>query len=158
MKNLFSQSFTQKKWWIIISSVVVLLTSAGFVTYESTKKKVTVTLDGHEKMIKTHASTVEELLQELDISVKPQDDVVPAKDSKVTNDVHIIWEPAKQVQLTQSSEKKSVWTTTDTVGEFLEEQQVVLNKYDEVKPKQNTVLQKGMNVIFNKPFPFTLTD
>jgi uncharacterized protein YabE (DUF348 family) len=158
MKNLFSQSFKQKKWWIIISSIVVLLTLAGFGTYEGTKKHVTVTLDGHEKMIKTHASTVEELLYELDISLKPQDDVAPAKDSKVTNDIHVVWKPAKQVQFTQNSGETSVWTTTDTVEDFLKEQQVVLNKYDVVKPERDTALQKGMNVIVEKAFPLTLAD
>ncbi|WP_338471263.1 ubiquitin-like domain-containing protein [Niallia sp. XMNu-256] len=158
MKNLFSKSFTHKKWSIVIASLIVLLTSAGFITYETSKKNVTLNLDGREKVAKTHAATVEELFEELDISIKSQDHVTPTKDSKVTNNMEIVWKPAKQVQLTQENGKTSVWTTAQTVDGFLKEQNIVLNEHDEIQPDKNTTLQKGMNVVIDRAFPLTIID
>lgn len=158
MKNLFSKSFTQKKWSIVIGSFIVLLTSAGFITYEASKKNVTLNLDGREKAVKTHASTVKELFEELDISIKSQDHVTPKKDSRISDHMKIVWKPAKQVQLTQDTEQKSVWTTADTVEDFLKEQKVVLNEHDQLKPEMHTVLRKGMNINIKRAFPLTLID
>ena len=101
MKSLFSESFTHKKWSIVILSFIVLLTSAGFITYETTKKNVTLNLDGRETVLKTHTTTVQQLLEDLDITLKPQDHVAPKKDTPISNDMKIVWRPAKQVQITQ---------------------------------------------------------
>jgi uncharacterized protein YabE (DUF348 family) len=158
MKNLFSKSLTHKKWSIVISSFIVLLTSAGFITYETSKKNVTLNLDGREKTIKTHAATVQQLLEDLDISTKPQDHVAPRKDSGISNNMKIVWRPAKQVQLSQGTEEKAVWTTTQTVEDFLKEQNIALNEHDEVKPETNTILQKGMKISVKRAFPLTLFD
>jgi uncharacterized protein YabE (DUF348 family) len=158
MKNLFSKSLNEKKWGILIASFIVLLTTTGFVTYETTKNTVAITLNGQEKVVKTHAKTVQQLFEELEISLQSKDYVFPSKDSKITNDLEIVWKQAKQVQLSKEDKQESVWTTAKTVEDFLKEQNIVLNEYDHVKPKPNTMIQKGMNVLVNRAFPLTLLD
>ncbi|MCQ6276706.1 DUF348 domain-containing protein [Bacillus sp. V3B] len=158
MKNLFSKFLNTKKWGILIASFIVLLTTTGFITYETTKNTVALTLDGEEKVTKTHAKTIQEVLEELDISLQSKDYVSPSRDSKVTNNSKIVWKPAKQVQLSKENEKESVWTTAETVEDFLKEQNIVLNEHDQVKPKPDTMLEKDMDIIVNKAFPLTLVD
>ena len=65
------------------------------------RKHVTLNLDGHETVVKTHATTVQQLLEDLDITLKPQDYVAPKKDTPISNDMNIVWKPAKQVQIMQ---------------------------------------------------------
>ena len=65
-----------------------------------------LTIDGQERTVKTHASTVRELFEEQDILLQKEDYVSPTEDSKVTNNLKIVWEPAKQVQLSKENEKK----------------------------------------------------
>lgn len=158
VKNLFSKLVNTKKWSIIIASFIVLLFSAGFVTYETTKKSVTLSLDGRERVIKTHAETVQEVLEEADISLQSKDYLLPSKDTRVTDNLKVVWKSAKQVQLSTINEEKAIWTTALTVEEFLKEQSIEINEFDQVKPKPNTVLKKGMNVVFNKAFPLTIND
>lgn len=158
MKSLFSESFTHKKWSIVILSFIVLLTSAGFITYETTKKNVTLNLDGRETVLKTHTTTVQQLLEDLDITLKPQDHVAPRKDTPISNDMNIVWRPAKQVQITEKDSEQTVWTTAQTVEEFLKEQNIALNEHDEVKPDTNTILQKGMKISVKRAYPLTLFD
>lgn len=158
MKNLFSKLVNTKKLSIIIASFIVLLFSAGFITYETTKKSVTLSLNGDERVLKTHATTVQDVLDEADISLKSKDYLFPSKDSRVTDNLKVVWKSAKQVQLSTVNEEKTIWTTAMTVKEFLKEQNITINEHDQVKPKTSTVLQKGMNVVVNKAFPLTLND
>ncbi|WP_394239441.1 ubiquitin-like domain-containing protein [Niallia oryzisoli] len=158
MKNLFSKLVNTKKLSIIIASFIVLLFSAGFITYETTKHSVTLSLDGKERVIKTHATNVQELLEEKNISLQSKDYLFPSKNSRVTDNLKVVWKSAKQVKLSTVNEDKTVWTTAVTVDEFLKEQSIEVNEFDQVKPKSSTILQKGMNVVVNKAFPLTLND
>ena len=116
------------------------------------------TIDGQERIVKTHASTVQELFEEQDILLQKEDYVSPTEDSKVTNNLKIVWKPAKQVQLSNENEKKLVWTTAKTVKDFLKEQSIVLNEHDEVQPSLNTALKKEMDITVKRAFPLTLLD
>ena len=158
MKNLFSESLSNKKWAIIITSFIAFIALIGFITFETTKNTVALTIDGQEKTVKTHASTVRELFEEQDILLQKEDYVSPTEDSKVTNNLKIVWKPAKQVQLSKENEKDSVWTTSKTVKDFLKEQSIILNEHDEVQPSLNTALKKGMDITVKRAVSLTLLD
>jgi len=158
MKNLFSQSLIKKKWAIISASFIVFIALVGFITYETAKDTVALTLDGKKRVVETHASTVQELFEEQNIVLQKEDYVYPTKDSKVTNNLKVVWKPAKQVHLSKENGKESIWTTSETVKDFLKEQKIVLNEHDQVKPNPKTILKKGMKVIVNRAFPVSLFD
>ena len=158
MKNLFSESLSNKKWAIIITSFIAFIALIGFITFETTKNTVALTIDGQERTVKTHASTVRELFEEQDILLQKEDYVSPTEDSKVTNNLKIVWKPAKQVQLSKENEKDSVWTTSKTVKDFLKEQSIILNEHDEVQPSLNTALKKGMDITVKRAVSLTLLD
>lgn len=158
MKNLFSESLSNKKWAIIITSFIAFIALIGFITFETTKNTVALTIDGQERTVKTHASTVRELFEEQDILLQKEDYVSPTEDSKVTNNLKIVWKPAKQVQLSKENEKDSVWTTSKTVKDFLKEQSIILNEHDEVQPSLNAALKKGMDITVKRAVSLTLLD
>lgn len=158
MKNLFFKSLSAKKWPIFAAGLIVFIAALGFVVYETTNKRVALTLNGQEQVIKTHASTVKKLFEELDISASSKDYIKPSLDSKVKDNAEIVWNPAKQVQLESDNQKRFVWTTAVTVEDLLEEQKIALNENDRVYPESKTNLEKGMDVIVNRAFPVTLYD
>ena len=49
---------------------------------------------------------------------------IPQKTLRCTNDLKIVWKPAKQVQITQKDSEETVWTTAQTVERFLKEQNI----------------------------------
>lgn len=158
MKNLFSKSLSKKKVAVIGASFVVFVAAFGFVFYETTKKTVAVTLDGEEKVIKTHAGTIEEVLEELDISLHSEDYVSPSADTKVNDNLKVEWKPAKQVQMVKGNETKQVWTTADTVEAFLKEQKVSLSEHDQVHPTIDTKIKNDLQIKIDKAFSLTLND
>ncbi|MEQ2529038.1 DUF348 domain-containing protein [Robertmurraya yapensis] len=158
MKNLFSKSLSKKKLTVILASFVVFAAAFGFVFYETTKTTVALTLDGQEKVVKTHAATIEEVLKELDISLHSEDYVSPSADTKVKENLKVVWEPAKQVQMVKGNEKKQVWTTADTVGEFLKEQKITLSEHDKVQPTIDSKIKDDLHIQVDKAFSITLSD
>ncbi|MEH6943982.1 ubiquitin-like domain-containing protein [Bacillus sp. JJ722] len=143
---------------IYITSFIVFLAATSILLYQGTKKTVALTLDGKEQVVSTHASTIEDLLQDLEISVSENDYLYPAGDTKIENQTEVTWKPAKEVTVKDGSIQKEVWTTKNTVGEFLEEQKIQLRNEDEISPSLNTELKNDMDVAIERAFPLNLVD
>ncbi|QED45874.1 G5 and 3D domain-containing protein [Cytobacillus dafuensis] len=158
MKNLLSKSLSKKKLAVISASFIVFAASIGFLIFETTKKTVAITLDGQEEVIKTHAGTVEELFDDLDISLHSEDYVFPSVDTKVKNNLEVVWKPAKQVHIVKDNEKKTIWTLSNTVQELLQEQEIAITEHDKVQPNLEKKIKNNLEITVNKAFPLTLSD
>jgi uncharacterized protein YabE (DUF348 family) len=158
MKNLFSKSMSKKKLAAISASLVVFASTLGVLTYEGTKETVALTLDGEKKVIKTHADTVQEIFNDLEISLHSEDYLSLKRDTKVKDNLKVVWKPAKQVQMVVDNEKKTIWTTADTVADLLIEQNIALKEFDEVDPKPEKAIKSNMDIAIEKAFQLTLNN
>ncbi|MFO1441937.1 DUF348 domain-containing protein [Bacillus sp. Bva_UNVM-123] len=158
MKNLFSKSLSKKKLAIFLASFIVFAAATSFIIFETTKKTVAITLDGQEKVIKTHAATIQDIFDDLDISLRSEDYVFPSVDTKVKNNLSIVWEPAKQVHIVKDNEKKTIWTISKTVEELLKEQEITITAHDKVKPNLNEEITNNIQIEVNTAFAVTLSD
>ncbi|GKU85030.1 hypothetical protein NCCP28_44260 [Niallia sp. NCCP-28] len=119
---------------------------------------MTLTLDGKEKVIETHSSTIQEIFDELDIAISSEDYVFPSLEKKITDDMKVVWKRAKQVELKKDDEEKTVWTTAGSVEEFLKEQKISLNEHDQVNHQMDTTIEQKMEIVVHIAFPVTLLD
>ena len=158
MKNLFSKSLRNKKWAIIFASFIVFAATLGILFYEGSKKSVALTLNGQTKIIKTHANTVQDLFNELHVATRSQDYLSPKKGTKLQENLKITWKQAKQIHIVKDNEKKTVWTTANTVGEPLKEQKVVLNEHDQISPGPQETIKDKMKVGIREANHLTLVD
>ncbi|MFJ8248115.1 ubiquitin-like domain-containing protein [Peribacillus asahii] len=156
MKNLVPKSFGIKRTANAICSVLVLTIVVGILFYQGTKQTITVIIDGQEQVVRTHAATVDEILKELEIQVKAEDYILPSKNSQLKEDVQVVWKPAQQVALLQDGKETKVWTTTDTVGELLREQDIEVTQHDKLSPAKKTSIREKMEISVEKAFPLTL--
>jgi uncharacterized protein YabE (DUF348 family) len=156
MKNLFSKTLSKKKLVIFSASFLVFAAALGIFMYEGTKKTVALTLDGQEKVVKTHANTIQELFNDLNISLRSEDYLSLAANTKVKNNLAIVWKPAKQVEVIQGQETKTYWTSADTVQDFLKEQNIVLNEHDQLNLNPDAKLKKDMKIAIQRAFPLSL--
>lgn len=147
---------SKKKVSIISVSLLVFIATFGYLLFEGTKKTVALTLDGEEKVIRTHANTIEEVFTNLNISLRSEDYVYPSLSTKIKQNIEIVWEPAKQVQLVKENEEKIVWTTAKTVKDLLEEQKIELSEHDQVHPEQTEEIGKDMVIDIKLAFPLKL--
>ncbi|MEH7108284.1 MULTISPECIES: ubiquitin-like domain-containing protein [Bacillaceae] len=158
MKNLFFLSLSGRNLTIAFASFVVLLTTLGILYYEGSKKTVAITLNGKHEVIKTHADTIKELLDELDVSIRSQDYLYPSVNTRVKDHLTVEWKQAQQVTIVKDNEKKTIWTTAGTVAEALKQQKIVLNEHDQVSPKLNTAINHKMNINLERAFHLSLND
>lgn len=156
MKNLFSKTLSKKKLVIFSASFLVFAAALGIFMYEGTKKTVALTLDGQEKVVKTHADTIQELFNDLNISLRSEDYLSLAANTKVEHNLAIVWKPAKQVEVIQGQETKTYWTSADTVQDFLKEQKIVLNEHDKLNLNPDAKLKKDMKIAIQRAFPLAL--
>ncbi|NMD72180.1 DUF348 domain-containing protein [Bacillus sp. DNRA2] len=158
MKNLFSDLSRKRRWTVLIASFIVFVAAAFGIFYETSKKTVALTIDGQEKIIRTHANTVEGIFNDLKISLHSEDYVFPKGNTKVKNNLKVVYKPAKQVVLVKNGEKKTVWTTATTVAQLLKEQKIALNDHDEVLPRPKTKLRNNLKVKVKSALSITLND
>jgi uncharacterized protein YabE (DUF348 family) len=156
MKNLYSKSLSKKKVIIVFASLLVFAFLSVF--YEGSKKTVAITLNGKKEVVRTHADTILDFLEEQNVSVHSKDYVFPKSSAKIQNNMNIVWKEARQVQIVKDSEKKTVWTTAETVAELLREQKIVFNRHDQISPKPEKSIKEKMRVYMKSSHHLTLID
>jgi uncharacterized protein YabE (DUF348 family) len=156
MKNLFPKFFGKKRVAIAICGAALTAAAVGLLFYEGTKHTVALELDGEKKVVRTHAAIINDIFKELEIPVKSEDYLYPSGNSKVKNNLKIVWEPSREMQILQNGEVKKVFTTANTVGKLLKQQKLEVADQDKVIPSLDTKLQSRMKIVIEKAFPLTL--
>ncbi|MFF5401002.1 ubiquitin-like domain-containing protein [Peribacillus butanolivorans] len=155
MKNLIPK-LEKKRMVIAICSAILVSTALGILIHQGTKHTVTIMLDGKKEVVRTHAATVNDMLKDLEITVQAADYVHPSGDSKVEDNLEVVWKPAQKITLVQDEETEEVWSTADTVEEFLKEQDLEVNEKDKITPSKNTKMEANMEVAIDKAFSLKL--
>nr|WP_308301798.1 ubiquitin-like domain-containing protein [Neobacillus cucumis] len=135
-----------------------MLTTLGIFFFEGSKNAVAMTLNGKKMVVNTHADTIKELLDELDVHPASKDYLYPKANTKVKDDLNVIWKQANMVHIVKDNEKKTIWTTADTVAELLKEQKIVLKEHDQISPNPQTAIKNKMNLKLNIAFHLTYVD
>jgi uncharacterized protein YabE (DUF348 family) len=117
-----------------------------------------MTLDGKKMVVNTHAVTIKDLLDELDVPLTSKDYLYPRASTKVRDDLNVVWKQANMVHIVKDNEKKTIWTTAGTVAELLKEQKIALKEQDQISPKPQSAIENKMNVKLKSAFHLTVVD
>ncbi|WP_456277152.1 ubiquitin-like domain-containing protein [Bacillus sp. AK128] len=152
MKKLFSAPMTSKKLVTLIASFVVFAGLTCYAVYEETKQTVTLTLNGEEQVIRTHANTVGDVLSEQAIELRNEDFVNHSLDTVIKDDIEVVWKAAIPVELVINEEETKVWTTTETVQDLLESENIKVTEHDKVEPELSASIKANMEVLVESAF------
>lgn len=147
---------TRKKLGILIASFIVFSATLSVLTYEGTKKTVALTIDGQEMTVKTHANTVGDILEELEVPIKDTDYLSHSTDTAVKNDLNVVWEKAKRVAVKIDDEETVYWTTAKTVDDFLDEEKIEINEHDEIDFSVQDTIQDQLQLNIDRAFLLTI--
>ncbi|GGI18365.1 G5 and 3D domain-containing protein [Gottfriedia solisilvae] len=109
-------------------------------------KPVKLTINGQEKVIMTTAQTVQELLSEEKIKVNQDDVIMPALTTPLEENEEITYEKAFPLVLNDGGKPKKVFSTSTTVADFLDKQNITLNEYDRVEPAIDETVEQNDTV------------
>lgn len=158
MKNLFLGSLRSKEGITKILSGILFLAVIGFVLYQGTKTPVVLNVNGEEQNLTTHAKTVEQLLEQQDITVSQYDKLSPSLDTEITNDLAIKWEQAEEVLISVDGKQSSIWTTEKLVSKILEEANIEVAEKDIVSLNLDAKVGADNKIDIQKAFQVTLVD
>lgn len=148
----------RSKLVIPVISVIALFLFVGFVSFEATKVEVSVTQNGESTTVETHAKTVADLIEELDINVGEHDLLSHNTDELILANMTIHYKQAKNLVLTIDGEKEEHYTTQDTVVAFLNEAQVEVSDHDVLSVDPSTAIENDLEILLNKAVQVTIND
>lgn len=106
-------------------------------------KQVAITVDEEEKTLWTTKRTVGEVLEEAAIELTEHDEVSPALTAKLDDKNKIEVNKAYEFMLVDGGEEAKYWSTSTTIGDFLNKENIDLDKFDRVNGELDNQIQPG---------------
>jgi 3D (Asp-Asp-Asp) domain-containing protein len=128
--------------------VLFMLGGVSITAYQSLSKIITLVDDGKVTQYETDASTVNELLQQLEITVDSKDTVTPSLEAKIEDNIKITinrWKPT--VRFNVNGESVTFKTNFKTVGEIITAKGLQDEKELSVEPDQTQEITDDMEII-----------
>ena len=155
---------------VVILSSCLLFAVLGTFAYQqwqaAQRIDVCVNVDGAVLETQTTMRQVDAVLAELEIELSPKDVCYPALDVEFDQPITITVERAIPIMLELEGQRRTVWTTSDTVRDVLSELRIPLGNDDRVEPELFTEVRSGMdiavtriqrfNVAIDHELPFTV--
>lgn len=158
MKNLFSVKLVKGKVLLLVVCLLLAGTGTAYAAHEFTKQSVTISINGKAEKIRTHEETVAQLLSDLGIRTRSEDHISPSLNTKIQDDMKIVYDAAIPIHLTLDGKEKTIWTRDQTVGALLKNEKIEIGKHDQVTPGKNDKIKKNMNLVIQQAFQVSLND
>jgi uncharacterized protein YabE (DUF348 family) len=139
----------------IATALVTAVTFLGLGAYEVTKAEVILEIDGKSKTVRTHANTVNELLNEMQVQ-ENKAAVYPSGNSKLKNETKIVVSNPKIITFTDKGKVTKIETTSISVKDFLKEKDVSYTKHDAIYPSLDTKIKEDIEVLIDRASNVTL--
>ncbi|MED4404178.1 G5 and 3D domain-containing protein [Metabacillus fastidiosus] len=156
MKKLFSKKLLKNKYVLTAAGVLFIGSGTAYGTYEGTKDTVKLSLNGEQQSIRTHADTVNDVLEEYEVDIRKEDHISPSPSSKIKNQMEIEYEASIPVEITLDNERRTIWTTAETVKDLIEEEKIAIAEHDKVSSSLDTKIKKNMAINIEKAISLTL--
>lgn len=137
--------------------VVAVVTMVLLGLYAQAEKHIVLIVDGKEQAVSTHKGSLQELLDEHSLSLKPQDDVSMALGASVQDGDRIAITTAVPVTLTIDEKSEKRFTTEKTVAAALASWDVELGQFDKISVPVSSPVQNGGAVNITTAVPVTVS-
>lgn len=108
--------------------------------------RVNIERDDEQTYVWTTSATVGDLVKELGLEIADVDKIHPSLETEITEGINITYESAFVVTLNSDGEEREVWTTSTTVADFLEKEELILGELDRVEPAQEEFVTPNAQV------------
>jgi resuscitation-promoting factor RpfB len=140
----------QKNKAFKIISIAIILISSVLLLIELQKKSVTILIDGEKRQILSQSMTVKDILIEQGIELSEHDFVQPSANTELNSNMVITYKTAKKVHLNVGDDKSETWTTADTVGELLKEENIQISELDVINLSLDDQVMQDQQIIITR--------
>ncbi len=128
--------------------VLFMLGTISITAYQSLSKIVTVVDDGKVTQYETEATSVDQLLRQLNITLEEKDTITPSVETLIDNNLKVTierWKPT--VNLTVDGQSVQFKTGFKTVGDILKAKNFQSEQELVVEPSEQTLITDGMDIV-----------
>lgn len=115
-----------------------------------TEKAVTIEIGNAIKKIYTNSISVESALKDAGYELRKEDKIFPEINELIEDGSSIVYEPAFPVTVKDGKKKRTVWTTSTTVNDLLENLEISLGKHDKVSKKKSELISGKSEVSIDR--------
>ena len=115
MRIAIARMSTKKSLLTALVALVVLAVAGTTVGYAAVSKKVTLSIDGKSREVRTLSGNVRDLLASQHIDLNGHDVVAPSLDSSIDEDSRVAVRYGKPLAVNLDGKKNTYWTTASTV-------------------------------------------
>ncbi|MCT8975720.1 ubiquitin-like domain-containing protein [Clostridium sp. CX1] len=144
LKKYFSNG--PKFIFMSVSIVLIALTVLIF----STRKTITVSVDGQDKQITTFSRTYKKALSNNNIVVGPKDKTTPSLDSRVEKGKKISIKRAVKVHVEADGRQVTIESAEQNVEKMLQAEGIGLQDFDKVYPAKDLAIKDGLKVVITR--------
>lgn len=147
-----------KKLVIPFVGVLVFAVFSSLILLEATKVTVDVSQDGETETIRTHATTVGDLVETLGVVVGEDDELSHGLDEVLQNGMVINYKQAKEIIVKIDDEKIDYATTADKVEDFLSEAELSFTDQDDISFNMSDPIEEGLVLEIETAYPVVIND
>lgn len=133
----------------------VLVAALGFGALMG-EKDVSLVIDGQTQQMASHAGTVGEFLERIDLGIGDRDHISPDPDTALADGMMVEVVRSREITLLIGGNERRVVVTALTVDEVLDELGEGRGRHDVVRPARLTRVRDGMVVEVRTPVPVTV--
>lgn len=142
LKNYFLNGSKTMYMYLTLIVLVILVVSIS-----TTRKTITVCIDGKDNKITTFSSNYRSALSDNGITIGPKDKTTINLDSKVEKDSKIYLKRAVNVQVAVDGKKLDIKSAEDNIGKMLQAEKIGINGLDKIYPSKNSIIKNGLKVV-----------
>ncbi len=147
LKSYFKKYSSNGPKTIYIGLIVLVVLTAMIC---STRKTITVFIDGKDKKITTFSSTYKKALSNNGITVGPKDKTQPSLDSKVGNGSKISIKKAVKLEVAVDGKKLGIQSAEDNIEKMLQAEKIAIQENDKVYPGKESTIEDGLKIAITR--------
>ena len=115
------RTYVQRPAALLLQAAVLLALIGGTAAWSITTKTVAVSVDGKVREVRTHGSTVRDVLAAAGLRAGKHDLLAPSADSQVDDGDRIALRRGRELALVVDGQRRTVWVTAASVDEALDQ-------------------------------------
>jgi len=120
--------------WLFYPKII----SSRHLDFSQENKLITLNDNGLISLVFTHANSVQDFLKEKNITIRPEDNIIPSPEEKIYPNFNIEIKRAVKIKIEADGKTIENYTLAQNVREAILENNLEIGRLDQISPEENT--------------------
>ncbi|MFL6156736.1 MAG: transglycosylase family protein [Marmoricola sp.] len=149
-----SSRLSTRSWLVVLTTTIAVALLATTVGYSAATQKVTLSVDGKTRTVRTFGNDVSDVLASAGVKVRSRDVVVPSLDSPVSDGTQVTVRYSRPLTVSVDGRKHVYWTTATKVESALGQLGIRYGNAALSTSRDASIDREGMALLITTPKRF----